>query len=148
MVVQRATKKSLAEFAALNILKPLGTSRTLFYDDHTLVVPGRVAAYDSAPHDSFRVDWSTTFEVVGAGGLMSSVDELLLWDRNFMRTDWAKERPYRNCRHPACSTIARRSAMRWDSTWANIEVCPSWNTTAHSLDTGLNFCAFRSNNSP
>jgi CubicO group peptidase (beta-lactamase class C family) len=83
MVVQRATKKSLAEFAAENIFKPLGMSHTLFYDDHTVVVPGRVAAYDSGPHDSFRVDWSTTYEVVGGGGLMSTVDDLLLWDRNF-----------------------------------------------------------------
>jgi CubicO group peptidase (beta-lactamase class C family) len=83
IVVQRATKKSLAEFAAENIFKPLGMSHTLFYDDHTLVVPGRVAAYDVGPHDGFRVDWSTTFSVVGAGGLMSSVDDLLLWDRSF-----------------------------------------------------------------
>jgi hypothetical protein len=58
-------------------------SHTLFYDDHTLVVPGRVAAYDSGLHDNFRVDWSTTFSVVGAGGLMSSVDDLLFWDKNF-----------------------------------------------------------------
>ena len=83
MVVKRATKKSLAEFAAENIFKPLRMSHTLFYDDHTLVVPGRVAAYDSGPSDNFRVDWSTTYEVVGGGGLMSTVDDLLLWDRNF-----------------------------------------------------------------
>ncbi len=83
MVVKRATKKSLSEFAAENIFQPLGMSHTLFYDDHTLVVPGRVAAYDSGPHDSFRVDWSTTFALVGSGGLMSTVDDLLLWDRNF-----------------------------------------------------------------
>ena len=83
MVVKRATKKSLAEFGAENIFHPLGMSHTLFYDDHTLVVPGRVAAYDSGPHDSFRVDWSTTYEIVGGGGLMSTVDDLLLWDRNF-----------------------------------------------------------------
>jgi CubicO group peptidase (beta-lactamase class C family) len=83
IVVKRATKKSLAEFAADNIFKPLNMSHTLFYDDHTLVVPGRVAAYDSGPHGSFRVDWSTTFQVIGAGGLMSTVDDLLLWDRNF-----------------------------------------------------------------
>jgi CubicO group peptidase (beta-lactamase class C family) len=83
MVVKRVTTKSLSEFAAENIFKPLGMSHTLFYDDHTLVVPGRVAAYDSSPHDSFRVDWSTTFALVGSGGLMSTVDDLLLWDRNF-----------------------------------------------------------------
>jgi CubicO group peptidase (beta-lactamase class C family) len=83
IVLRRATKKSLSEFAAKNIFQPLGMSHTLFYDDHTLVVPGRVAAYDSAAHDTFRVDWSTTYEIVGGGGLMSTVDDLLLWDRNF-----------------------------------------------------------------
>jgi CubicO group peptidase (beta-lactamase class C family) len=83
IVVRRATKKSLSEFAAENVFQPLAMSHTLFYDDRALVVPGRVAAYDPAPHDSFHVDWSTTYEVVGGGGLMSSVDDLLLWDRNF-----------------------------------------------------------------
>jgi CubicO group peptidase (beta-lactamase class C family) len=83
IVVKRATKKSLGEFAAENMFQPLAMFHTLFYDDHTLVVPGRVAAYDSAPHDRFRVAWSTTYEVVGGGGLMSTVDDLLLWDRNF-----------------------------------------------------------------
>jgi CubicO group peptidase (beta-lactamase class C family) len=83
IVVKRATKKSLSEFAAENMFQPLAMSHTLFYDNHTLVVPGRVAAYDSAPPDSFHVDWSTTYEVVGGGGLMSTVDDLLLWDRNF-----------------------------------------------------------------
>jgi hypothetical protein len=58
-------------------------SHTLFYDDHTLVVPGRVAAYDPGAHDNFLVDWSTTYAIVGGGGLMSNVDDLLLWDRNF-----------------------------------------------------------------
>lgn len=85
MVVKRATKKSLADFAAENIFHPLGMTHTLFFEDHTLVVPGRVPAYDSSPHDSFRVDWSTSFALVGAGGLMSSVDDLLFWDKNFLR---------------------------------------------------------------
>ncbi len=83
IAVQRATKKSLAEFANQNIFQPLGMSHTLFYDDHTLVMPGRVAAYDPGPHDTFRVDWSTTYDIVGSGGLMSTLDDLLLWDRNF-----------------------------------------------------------------
>jgi CubicO group peptidase (beta-lactamase class C family) len=83
IVVKRATNKSLAEFAAQNIFQPLGMSHTLFYDDHTVVVPGRIAAYDSGPPGTFRVDWSTTYDIVGGGGLMSTVDDLILWDRNF-----------------------------------------------------------------
>src|SRR3984885_15114751 len=83
VVVKRATKKSLAEFANQNIFQPLGMSHTRFYDDHTVVVPGRVAAYDSVAQGGFLVDWSTTYDIVGGGGLMSTVDDLLLWDRNF-----------------------------------------------------------------
>lgn len=82
-VVSRATKKSLAEFSAENIFKPLGMAHTRFYDDHTLVVPGRVPAYDPGVGGKFLVDWSTSFDLVGPGGLMSSVDDLLFWDRNF-----------------------------------------------------------------
>jgi CubicO group peptidase (beta-lactamase class C family) len=82
-VVKRATKKTLSEFASENIFKPLGMQHTRFYDDHTLVVPGRVAAYGPGENGGFLVDWSTNYDMVGAGGVMSSVDDLLLWDRNF-----------------------------------------------------------------
>ncbi|MGO8732298.1 MAG: serine hydrolase domain-containing protein [Terriglobia bacterium] len=82
-VIQRATKKSLSRFAAENIFQPLGMTHTLFYDDNTLVVPNRVAAYDPGKNGNFMVDWSTTYDLVGGGGLMSNVDDLLLWDRNF-----------------------------------------------------------------
>jgi len=58
-------------------------THTSFYDDRTVVLPGRVAAYAPRPGGGFRVDWSTNYDMVGGGGLMSSVDDLLLWDRNF-----------------------------------------------------------------
>ena len=77
-VVKRATKKSLADFANENIFRPLGMVHTRFYDDHTLVMPGRVPAYEPGGSGHFLVDWSTNFELIGAGGLMSSVDDLLL----------------------------------------------------------------------
>jgi len=82
-VVNRATKKPLSEFAAESIFKPLGMAHTRFYDDHSLVLPGRVPAYGPGKNGGFLVDWSTNFDKVGDGGLMSSVDDLLLWDRNF-----------------------------------------------------------------
>jgi CubicO group peptidase (beta-lactamase class C family) len=82
-VIRRATGKSLAEFANENIFQPLGMTHTLFYEDNTLVVPNRVPAYDPGQKGNFLVDWSTSYEIVGGGGLMSSVDDLLFWDRNF-----------------------------------------------------------------
>ena len=89
-VIQRATKKSLAQFAAENIFQPLGMKHTLFFDDKTLVVPNRVAAYDPGKNGEFLVDWSTTYDLVGGGGLMSTVDDLLLWDRNFFANGLGK----------------------------------------------------------
>src|ERR1700739_2661653 len=83
VVIRRATGKPLSQFAEENIFKPLGMTHTRFYDDYSVVVPGRVAAYSPRSGGGFRVDWSTNFEKIGDGGLMSSVDDLLLWDRNF-----------------------------------------------------------------
>src|SRR5580693_2570315 len=83
VVIHRATGKTLTQFANENIFKPLGMTHTRFYEDHTVVVPGRIPAYEPLPGGGFRIDWSTTFDKVGDGGLMSSVDDLLLWDRNF-----------------------------------------------------------------
>ncbi len=89
-VVRRATKKSLAQFAAENIFQPLGMTHTQFYDDRTQVVPGRVPAYYAGPAGDFLIGWSTNYETVGGGGLMSSVDDLLLWDRNFYQNKLRK----------------------------------------------------------
>lgn len=83
VVVRRATKRSLNDFASETIFKPLGMTHTRFYDDHTLVLPSRVAAYDPGRDSTFLVDWSTSYDIVGAGGMMSTVDDMLLWDRNF-----------------------------------------------------------------
>jgi hypothetical protein len=82
-VVKRATRKPLSVFAAENIFQPLGMTHTRFYDDPTVVVPGRIPAYAPGENGSFLVAWSTNYDLVGNGGLMSSVDDLLLWDRNF-----------------------------------------------------------------
>jgi CubicO group peptidase (beta-lactamase class C family) len=83
VVIRRATGKPLSQFAEENIFKPLGMTHTRFYDDRTVVVPGRVPAYEPRPAGGFRIDWSTNFDKIGDGGLMSSVDDLLQWDRNF-----------------------------------------------------------------
>lgn len=83
VVIKRATGKPLSQFADENVFKPLGMTHTRFYEDRSVVVPGRVPAYEPRQNGGFRVDWSTNFDKIGDGGLMSSVDDLLLWDRNF-----------------------------------------------------------------
>src|SRR6202795_732716 len=83
VVIRRATGKPLSQFAEENIFNPLGMTHTRFYDDRTVVVPGRAPAYEPRPAGGFRIDWSTNFDKIGDGGLMGSLDDLLQWGRNF-----------------------------------------------------------------
>lgn len=80
-IVRRVSGKSLARFAADEIFAPLGMTHTHFQDDHTVLVPGRAYAY--MPHDGgWRIDvWNN--DIVGQGGLMTTVEDLQKWDENF-----------------------------------------------------------------
>jgi CubicO group peptidase (beta-lactamase class C family) len=89
-ILKRATKKPLSEFAAQYIFKPLKMTHTRFYDDHNVVVPGRVAGYSPGEGSGFLVNWSLNYELVGGGGLMSSVDDMFLWDGNFFENKLGK----------------------------------------------------------
>jgi CubicO group peptidase (beta-lactamase class C family) len=84
MVVQRATGKTLREFAAERIFTPLGMSASHFQDDHTLPVKGRAYAYSPAADvpGGYRINvWNN--DLVGQGGVMTTVLDLAKWDDNF-----------------------------------------------------------------
>ncbi len=110
IVLERAAKKTLAEFAAENIFRPLGMTHTRFYDDASVIVPGRVAAYDPGKNGNFLVDWSTTYAVVGGGGLMTTVDDLLKWDNNFYANRLGKGTLVKELETPGILTHGRQSA--------------------------------------
>jgi CubicO group peptidase (beta-lactamase class C family) len=81
LVVERATRTPFAAFADANIFKPLGMTETHFHTDSTRLVKRRAYAY-SGSNGSFRLDTPSN-ERAGAGGIYTSVRELLLWDENF-----------------------------------------------------------------
>lgn len=83
VIVKRVSGKSLTEFAAENIFKPLAMSQTLYRDQHTSLVPNRALAYDpKEPGPGFTLDVSY-FEQTGDGAVHTSVLDLLKWDENF-----------------------------------------------------------------
>ena len=84
-IVGRATGKSLREFADLNIFEPLGMRDTHFHDNRRHVIKNRAAAYVPGLDGGFQVGWSLAFDQVGSGGLMTTVEDLLLWDQSFYR---------------------------------------------------------------
>ncbi len=90
-LVKRVTGQTLRDYAAQHIFTPLGMERTHYHDDHTQVVPLR--AYGYAPEDDgFHVSM-TTLNMVGDGGVFTSIDELFAWDQNFYHNRLGKGRP-------------------------------------------------------
>jgi CubicO group peptidase (beta-lactamase class C family) len=82
-IVKRVTGKSLREFADERIFRPLGMHSTHFHDDHTMVVKNRALSYSPDPDGGFEIDYWANFDKVGSGGLLSTVEDLFLWDQNF-----------------------------------------------------------------
>jgi CubicO group peptidase (beta-lactamase class C family) len=81
-IVKRASGRTLPEFARTRIFEPLGMRATHFHDDHTMIVPGRATGYAPRAGGGFRIDMSG-FEQVGDGAVLTNIEELQRWDRNF-----------------------------------------------------------------
>jgi hypothetical protein len=81
LVVKRVTEKSLDEFAQFRIFGPLGMKATRFQHDHSAIVPDKATGYQRAS-DAWRVS-NSMLDVVGDGGLYSSVTDMLRWANNF-----------------------------------------------------------------
>jgi len=81
-VVKRVTGKSLRQYAHEHIFDVLGMTHTHFQDDHTMIVPDRASGYAPDGEGGFKISM-TTLDMVGDGGVFTSVDDLLYWVRNF-----------------------------------------------------------------
>jgi CubicO group peptidase (beta-lactamase class C family) len=81
VIIERITGQSFAEFTRQQIFEPLGMTHTSWRDDFTRIVKGRAIAYVKEK-DGFHSEMP--FENVhGNGGLLTTVDDLLLWNENF-----------------------------------------------------------------
>ena len=81
MLVERVSGKSFREFAAQNIFQPLGMDHTFFRDNPTAIVPNRASGY-SFENGSYKFH-AANFALPGSGGLLTTVEDLFLWDQNF-----------------------------------------------------------------
>lgn len=84
MIVKRVTGQSLRQFAEEALFKPLGMNNTRFRDDRTAIVRNRAVSYIPKKEGGFST-LVTNFDRVGDGGLLSTVEDLYLWDQNLYR---------------------------------------------------------------
>jgi CubicO group peptidase (beta-lactamase class C family) len=80
-IVKRLSEGTFREFTTAHIFQPLGMTRTHFRDDHAEIVKNMAYGYVPAG-DTFRIS-ITNFDTVGATSLLTTVEDLALWDENF-----------------------------------------------------------------
>ncbi|HYO57673.1 serine hydrolase [Archangium sp.] len=83
IAVERATGLSLQQYAEENIFKPLGMRHTSFQDDHQRLIRGRAQAYSRGVGGQWRLN-VPAYETVGPTGLLSTIEDFALWERNFL----------------------------------------------------------------
>ncbi|MEP6763475.1 MAG: serine hydrolase domain-containing protein [Gemmatimonadaceae bacterium] len=84
LIIERVSGKTLQEFTQTRLFVPLGMSHTLWRDDFARVVPNRATAYAPAGQ-GFHTDMPFT-NMVGNGGVLSTMADLLKWNENFDNT--------------------------------------------------------------
>jgi hypothetical protein len=76
--------KTLDAFTQERLFRPLGMMHTRWRDDFTAIVPNRATAYSGSASSGYHTDMPFT-NMIGNGGLLSTMHDLLLWNENLDR---------------------------------------------------------------
>ncbi|MBO9716289.1 MAG: beta-lactamase family protein [Pseudoxanthomonas sp.] len=79
-LIQRVSGQSYADYMQQAIFRPLGMRHTR-YDDHLAVIAGRAHGYRRVQGELQNADFISMSQPQGAGGLISTVDDLAIWHR-------------------------------------------------------------------
>ncbi|MEX2484306.1 MAG: serine hydrolase domain-containing protein [Brumimicrobium sp.] len=81
MIIEEASGMSLKEFAEQEIFIPLNMEKSQFYDDITDLVEDRAFSYSN--NGTGFDNLVSRFDLVGSGGVYSTVEDFYRWDQNF-----------------------------------------------------------------
>jgi CubicO group peptidase (beta-lactamase class C family) len=87
IIVHRVSGRPLDEFARERIFTPLGMRSTRFQHDHAAPIPGRAIGYVRR-----GTTWwiaNSLLDVVGDGGMYSTIDDMLRWAAAFERPEFS-----------------------------------------------------------
>ncbi len=82
LIVKKVAGIPLSDFAETNIFQPLGMNQTCFYTDRAQIKKHSVVAYARVPRSGFHVCMGHPGRI-GDGGMLSTLEDLFLWDQNF-----------------------------------------------------------------
>ncbi|HET9529584.1 MAG TPA: serine hydrolase domain-containing protein [Blastocatellia bacterium] len=78
-IIEKVSGQSYKDFIEKNIFAPLGMKRS-FYDDTQRIVPRRVSGYAKNKDEFVNAEYLSMSWPYAAGSLMSTVDDLAIWD--------------------------------------------------------------------
>jgi CubicO group peptidase (beta-lactamase class C family) len=93
MIIERAGGQTLGEYAQERIFGPLGMSDTHFHDNPVHIVKRRAMSYErideqhtvsGVEEPEYYQSYQGNFALPGAGGLYTTVEDMIKWDRNFL----------------------------------------------------------------
>lgn len=92
VLVERVSGMTLREYAQQHVFGPLGMNSSRFHDDHEELIPNRAFSYEPRSGGSYN-NLISRFDLVGSGGVYSTVEDLAHWDRNFYGNELGKGGP-------------------------------------------------------
>ncbi|WP_299465818.1 serine hydrolase [uncultured Microscilla sp.] len=81
-IVAQVSGQSLREFAHQHIFEPLGMHNTHFHDYFAEITPHKAVGYLPDPKGGYQ-EFTSKIDVVGDGGLYTTIEDLIRWDQNF-----------------------------------------------------------------
>jgi CubicO group peptidase (beta-lactamase class C family) len=89
LIIRKVSGKSLREYAEENIFKPLGMKNSIFNDSNKNIIKNRAFGYTPLNEGNFG-NVFMRFDLVGSGGLYTTIEDLYLWDQNFYHNKLGK----------------------------------------------------------
>ncbi|HEX6171171.1 MAG TPA: serine hydrolase domain-containing protein, partial [Chitinophagaceae bacterium] len=108
-IVEKISGQSFSEFSRRRLFEPLGMMHTSVNDDITEVIKNRVTPYNKKTKENIQVyiengiilknegEWiqhPRTSPHYGGSGIVTTVNDLLLWSKNFFSKDFGGEEFY------------------------------------------------------
>jgi D-alanyl-D-alanine carboxypeptidase len=78
-IIEKVTGLSYADYVRKNIFEPLGMKHS-YYGSNSAVIPGRASGYSRNGGNWVHATYLSMSQPYAAGALMSSVDDLAIWD--------------------------------------------------------------------
>lgn len=105
-VIEKASGQSYQDFIEKNIFAPLGMKHS-FYDDTARIIPRRVAGYSKDKEGFINAPYLSMSQPHAAGALISSVDDLAIWDAALYTEKLVKQESLKRAWTPAKLNNAR-----------------------------------------